>query len=182
MEGIIKQLIQKQEVVDVDTYNGDDTLVGILVTQSGDFVLLQRVAEEGLYDGGTIIELSNVFRVRAETNALKNQMQVLADQKLPSMPRIDFACWRGILQSLKESDNVVSIHCENVDSSMCWVGQVAAIIDDVVELRSFGTYDYPEIHRTYLNIDDITRIDLDRRYELGIYTFVMEALGEKKAR
>lgn len=181
MEAIIKQLIQKREVIDVDTYGGDDTLVGIPIIQSGDFVLLQRVAEEGLYDGGTIIEIPNIFRVRADTNALKNQLQVLAGLKSPSMPKVDFTCWTTILQSLKESDSVLSIHCEAVDSSMCWVGQVADIADDVVELRSFGTYEYPEIHRTYLNVDDITRIDLDRRYELGIYTFVMEALGEKKA-
>ena len=163
----IKECIENQRFVDI--YRGrlceDDAIFGKIIDVSDDFVSMVTF-DADFYDGISVIRIEDITRLRWGGNNRISQETVIQKKTLNlQIPQIDITSFCKALDGLNKAFDCVTIHTEEIDDDICFIGEVNQLDDDHVQLHEFGTMD--NLDRSYLTLPwrDITRIEADSKYE-----------------
>lgn len=163
----IEECIENQRFVDI--YRGrlceDETLFGKIINVSNELVAMVTFNAD-FYDGISVIRIEDITRLRWGGNDRISQETVIKRNSLNlQIPPIDITSFQIAIDDLNETFDYVTIHTEEIDDDICFIGKVKQSDYDYVQLHEFGTMD--NLDRSFLTLPwrDITRIEADSKYE-----------------
>jgi hypothetical protein len=150
----------------------DNRVCGYVLDVGPKFFLLAHVCDRIRFDGFECLRASDVRRIELPTPAMRNFVETTLRKRreqIRKKPRIDLASVESILKSASRIFPLVTIHRENADPDVCWVGRVRRMDRgrvSLLEINPDATWD-EEV--TEHRAAGITRIDFDGDYEKALY-------------
>lgn len=166
---ILNQLKETNTLADfyTDVYNCSS--FGFVLDYNDEFVIIERFNDESNYDGLTIFFLENISRIRWEGNEIHSIAKVIdVSKRLNGIPNIDLNSIHSILESIQKHFDFLTIHTENLDTEVCFIGEISDLDSETIVIHEYGTMISLDRKYVLLNIHDITRIDLKGSYELKL--------------
>ncbi len=142
------------------------SMFGFLKAYTEEFMLIEKYEDDGTYDGISILLRTNVSRIRWLGNSIESIDKLIDPSQRPKkVTPVNLASVDTILQSVNKIFNQVTVHIEDIDSSICFIGQLQEMNPSTVVLHEFGTTKSLDRSFILLAIEDITRIDGGGKYE-----------------
>jgi hypothetical protein len=166
----IAKLQLEQALVDLyRDHLDDESLTGVITKNTGNYIYMSLFRDEGLENGISVLRSADITRVRWGGN-VRDSIQTLIDLKAsrPIKPEIDLTTTRTIIESVQRLYNYVNLMTEEMDSGLCFIGEVLDIDDDHLVLKEYGTLTTRDSSHLILSIDEITRVDAEAQYEKDI--------------
>jgi hypothetical protein len=167
----LAQLKQNQTLVDLYREGlSEDEITGVISDYSDTFVYLSLFRDNGQEDGVAIVLMADVTRLRWGSNALLSISElVLAKKSVPTSPPLDLSCLSAVMASVQKAFGHVALHTEQLDDDQCFIGEISEMDDQNVVLHAYGTMGSRARDYTFLNLENITRIDAGGDYEKGLH-------------
>lgn len=140
--------------------------VGYVVTAASELIALQLVSNEILLNGYTVLRRADVsdFHVPAPYAPFQSAALELRAEIPQTDIAIDLSSIEGALRSISRLSECLTIHIEERDSDVCYIGRVTQWFDDRFELSHLTPAARWEDSDIYA-YSDITRIDFAGLYE-----------------
>jgi hypothetical protein len=90
-------------------------------------------------------------------------------ERLPRRPQVNIACVGELLRSANGSFPLVTIHREQVDPDVCWIGQVLEVDSRRVVLREINPDARWDHEPTEYRLSEITRVAFGGDYEDALH-------------
>jgi hypothetical protein len=171
--GIREKLVgamRRQELIRI-LYRTDQTdFDGYVLDVGPGFLVLANVSEKIRFNGFTCMRIANVGRIDRHPYAEFVQAALgLRGQTLPSAPSICLRTVEEMLRTAGAAFPLVTLHYDDSDPHVCWIGQVRDVNSVRVELLEIkpGADWYDETQRHKLQ--GITRVDFDGGYENALW-------------
>jgi hypothetical protein len=114
----------------------------------------------------TIFLRHNISRIRWSGNDIESVSKLIDTSKRQADKlNIDLTSTQTILQSINKTFNHLTVHIQDIDKSVCFIGQIHEMDDDSIVIHEFGTKSSLDRKFILLGLDDITRIDAGGQYE-----------------
>ncbi|MBL8000193.1 MAG: hypothetical protein JNL32_16340 [Candidatus Kapabacteria bacterium] len=147
----------------VDKY--DETHYGILVDFSSDFIVIERYNNFSKYDGVVVLMRHNISRVRWSGNEIESIAMLADTSARDSAPKINLSSITTVMQSIHAQYNHITVHIQDMDNSVCFIGQIHEMDNETVIIHEFGTKVSLDRKYIMLSTDTITRVDANGEYE-----------------
>jgi|APEBP8051072266_1049373.scaffolds.fasta_scaffold08593_3 hypothetical protein len=144
----------------------DESDYGFVIDFNGNYILIEKFDDDCHYDGLTIFLRHNISRIRWSGNDIESVLKLIDNSKRQSDKlNIDLTSTRTILESMYKTFNHLTVHIQDIDKSICFIGQIHEIDDNSIVIHEFGTKSSLDRKFILLGLDDITRIDAGGKYE-----------------
>jgi hypothetical protein len=162
----IGKLKSEQILADFYTDYYDESDYGFVVDFNDDFLLIEKFDNECNYDGLSIFLRNNISRIRWSGNALESISKLIDTSKRQTeIVNIDLASIQTILESVNRLYNHLTVHIQDIDKEVCFIGQIHEMDDSSIVIHEFGTKSSLDRKFILISLDDITRIDIGGQYE-----------------
>jgi hypothetical protein len=144
---------------------------GYVLALGPELVLLAVVGHGIRFDGYQVYRLADISRLDdpAPHAAFVESALNLRGLPRPSTPPVHLDSLPDLLRSATAAFSLVTIHTEDEDPEVCWIGQVVETDSDRVVLRHITPdADWDDLPDTY-PLDEITRIDFGGSYENALW-------------
>ena len=92
---------------------------------SDDFVQVTMVDDSGNYDGVAVFDIDHITRLRWDGTERDAQTKlVVRSGTLPPAPPLNLISWEAILESVQKHFGHVTVHIQNIDKSICFIGEL----------------------------------------------------------
>ena len=147
----------------------DESLTGIITAFTDDFIYLSLFSDSGLYDGISVVRLSDVTRIRWEGNE-RLSIQQLIEKKgtKPLAPKLNLGSMKDVIESIQDAFGYVNILTEQMESGITFIGKVAEIDDSYILIHGYGTMTSRDRNKMLIDLSEITRVDAEAQYEKDI--------------
>lgn len=155
--------------VDIYTDSYKESFYGFIRKYNKDFLLLEHYNDDGFYNGIIVFRRLDITRIKWNTNEINSTQKLLnqhSDTKRIRSIKIDTI--ENILKSVYRTFNHVTINVQNIDDSICFIGEILELDKSTIILHEFGTKKTLDRGTIMLSIDDITRVDAGGIYENSI--------------
>ena len=160
------KLKNEQILADIYTDNYDESDYGFIVDFNDDYLLIEKFDDECNYDGLTIILRHNISRVRWSGNDIESVAKLIDTSKRQAEKiNIDLTSIQTILETVNKNFNHLTVHIQDIDKSVCFIGQIHEMDENSIVIYEFGTKSSLDRKFILLGLDDITRIDAGGQYE-----------------
>jgi hypothetical protein len=155
----------------VDIYRDhfdEETLFGNINAFSQDYLYMTIYNDEGEYNGVSIIRKNDVTRIR--WGGLVRDSIARLVKRTSSTPAIlpTEGSLKSILLSLQTRFESVAIYTEEIVPKACFIGQIVEFDDEHLVIHEYGTKDNLERSHILLGVSEITRIDVDDKYQRNL--------------
>ena len=159
---------QKKWIVQFSRPFEPGTFTGYVIDIGPKFFLLASFDDGFEFEEYTLLRIVDIRRLECPANYTQFYAKVrqLRGDKPPARIKIDLADTLSILDSLHNS--LVTLHRELVDPDTCEIGYMLSRGKTVVELLEIDPNAQWESEPTYLQINQLTRIDLPGPYEKAL--------------
>lgn len=143
-----------------------DSLIGKIIASNDEFLVLSKLNENGQSDGLSMLRWDHVSRLRWGDDELSAYARLAEDvehSRFASLLTGD--SFIAALEHLRSSLEICAIFFEELNASVCLVGQVKQVDSDIVIVHELGTYASPTRSFAALRNVDVTRIDVGGLYE-----------------
>lgn len=162
----LEKLKNENILADIYTDNYDESDYGFVVDFNEDFLLIEKFDSECNYDGLTIFFRHNITRIRWSGNDIESVAKLIDPTKrLKDKVIIDLASTLTILKSVNQLYNHLTVHIQDIDKSVCFIGQIHEMDENSIVIHEFGTKSSLDRKFILLSMEDITRIDVNGQYE-----------------
>lgn len=162
----LHELKNEQILADFYSDNFDESDYGFVVDFNDDYLLIETFNDECSYDGFTIFLRHNITRIRWSGNDIESAAKLIDNSKRQTGKlTIDLTSIQTILQSVNKVFNHLTVHIQDIDQSVCFIGQIHEMDDNSIVMHEFGTKSSLDRKFILLGLDDITRIDAGGQYE-----------------
>ena len=143
---------------------------GYVLDVGPQFFLLALVSDRLRFDGFECFRIAHVKDLRLDPYASFAEAALRKrGEGRPKKPRISVATIEDVLLSAGKAFPLVTIHREQVDPDVCWIGRVQGVNNGLVSLLEIGPDavwdDTPEEYR----IKEITRVNFGGDYEDALH-------------
>jgi hypothetical protein len=147
------------------------TIRGYVLDVGPKFFLLALVNDRVWFDGFECFRIRDVTDLKPDpyaaftTAALKKRRQ-----SKPRKPRVDVSSIETILRSAGQKFPLVTIHREEVDHGVCWIGRVIGFSRgrlSLLEINPDATWD--DVPNNF-RLTEITRVNFGGGYENALYS------------
>lgn len=170
LDGVLREQQSKSSLIDLYRDNIDaETIRGRVIGFSDRLVQMEKISDEGEYDGISFLKRKDITRIRhqgRELDYLENLSANLVSSRSDWTPALK-EIWELALEVQDRFGHLV-IHQEEIDPDICFIGRVVSFDSDHVLLEEFGTLSTQDKRRLLLCREEISRIDCDGKYEIGI--------------
>lgn len=164
-----QQIKEQKEFVCVYTDNYSEEYYGYVVDYNLDFLVFVQFNEDGIYDGVCILFRENISRVRWGGNEIDSMAKLAGEFKPEYYDRtVDISSVDSIINSVNELYGHLTVHIQDIDSSVCYIGQVEEVDGESLLLHEYGTRMSLDRKKMLLHIADITLIEADGIYERSL--------------
>ena len=161
----INEYLNQPQILTIDRTEGEE-LNGFLVGTSENLAVVNVVSDEIWLNGYAIINLSDIFAVEAETLEESfgyRAIDAMGETPTPITPALNIESWATALATVPAT-TVISLACEEDTPDEMYVGVVQSVTDTTVTIKEIdleGQWADP----VDIALDDITRVDIEGRYE-----------------
>jgi hypothetical protein len=78
---------------------------------------------------------------------------------------IDISSLQNVIKSINENYGYVNIFIQDIDSSICFIGEICEMDEETIVIDEFGTKSSLDRKNIMLSINDITKIGAGGIYE-----------------
>lgn len=162
----LAQLKNENIFADFYTDHYDESDYGFVLDFNDDFLLIEKFDDECNYDGLSILLRHNITRIRWAGNDLESMAKLIdVTKRQTGNTDIDLSSTQKILESVNHRYNPVTVHIQDIDKGVCFIGQIHEMDERSVVIHEFGTKSTLDRKFILLSLDDITRIDVNGQYE-----------------
>jgi hypothetical protein len=162
----LNKLKEKKEMVDVFVDQFDDSYTGFIIEVDEHVLVLAKINSESENDGVTILFQKYITRVRWGGNELGANRKLIDMKSVNlSVTGIMFNDSFKIIESMGKKFGYVCLHVQELDSSICFIGEVEEMLENHVLLHEYGTRSSMDRKYTMLDVGDITMIEAGGKYE-----------------
>ena len=162
----LDKLKNENILADIYTDNYDESDYGFIIDFNDDFLLVEKFDDECNYDGLTIFLRHNITRIRWSGNDIESVAKLIdTTKRQKNKITIDLKSMQTILESVSMNYNHLTVHIQDIDKSVCFIGQIHEMDDNTIVINEFGTKSSLDRKFILLSLDDITRIDVNGQYE-----------------
>jgi hypothetical protein len=164
---LFDRLKTDRTLVDVYRDSIGDPLFGWVAKYSDQFLHLTKYNDFGEYDGGSIIFVEDISRIRWDGIERKSIEKLVELKSEPGamIPDLDLHDIKSVLTAVQEDLGYVSLYAEHKGPDSYFIGQIQDIYNDFVYLKEFGSKNSLDRSSLLLKLDDISRVDFDGKYE-----------------
>ncbi len=144
---------------------------GILLDASRELLLLQVISDQINLNGYQVIRRKDISHIERSAPHREFIMKALEIRdQIPSHPGIiNIESMTSALKTVSRLSPLVTLHQEITDPSVCWIGRLNKVDDDLAYLQCITPEATLEsCHDTY-DIERITRIDFGGAYEDALW-------------
>lgn len=144
---------------------------GYVLSLGPELVLLAIVGHGIRFDGYQVYRLDDIARLDdpAPHASFVESALHLRGLSQPSTPSVNLDTLPDLLRTATDAFSLLTIHTEDEDPDVCWIGQVVETHPDRVVLRHITPdADWDDVPDSY-PLDEITRIDFGGSYEEALW-------------
>jgi hypothetical protein len=165
----LDRFIKEETFINIFTDNYDDSYLGFLIDSNDQFLVLKKFDDKGNFDGIIIIFIENITRIRWDGNEISSIFKLIENSKRFSEKNIiDISSMDSVLKSLSEIYGYVNIAIQDIDSSVCFIGEITEMDDETLILNEFGTKVSLDRKMLMISKVNITLIESGGIYEEGL--------------
>jgi ferredoxin-fold anticodon binding domain-containing protein len=87
---------------------------------------------------------------------------------IPAAPEVNLATLKDIIESVQKQFGYVTVAAEAINRDTVYIGEVVSVDADHLILNEYGSKDAMDRSMLVLNMDEITLVDADGKYEKTI--------------
>jgi|SRR5579859_1483647 len=166
----LKEFMRSRRLVRFNRRFEEGTVRGYVLDVGPKFFLMALVSDQIWFDGFGCFRVSDVRQLRVDPysrfaeEALKKR-----GEKKPGKPRVSVKTVQDLVLSAGRSFPLVTLHREEIDPDVCWIGRVLEVTPEIVtilEICPDGSWESsPEKYR----LSEITQVDFGGNYEDALY-------------
>lgn len=162
----ISQLKSNQTLINLYTDNYNESYFGYILDFNEEFLVLEKFDGDCFYDGLSIIYRHNITRIRWDGNEIFSMAKLInRSERLVEKIFIDLTDMESILKTVHNEFGHITIHIEDIDKDICFIGQINEMDSEHVVLYEFGTKQSLDRPSLLIALEDITRVEVGGRYE-----------------
>jgi len=162
----LEKLKNENTLADIYTDIYDESDYGFVIDFNDDFLLIEKFDNECNYDGLTIFFRHDITRIRWSGNEIESVAKLIdSTKRQKDKVNIDLKSIKTILESVHQLYNHLTVHIQDIDKSICFIGQIHEMDEHSIVIHEFGTKSSLDRKFILLSIDAITRIDVNGQYE-----------------
>ncbi len=162
----LQKLKSENILAHIYTDHYDESDYGFILDFNDEFLLIEKFDDDCNYDGLSIFQRHNITRVRWSGNDIESVSKLIDPTKRPKiMINIDLTSINTILENVDKLYNHLTVHIQDIDKSVCFIGQIHEIDENSIVINEFGTKSSLDRRFILLSLNDITRIDVNGQYE-----------------
>ncbi len=162
----LDKLKKDNSLAEFYTDNYDESYFGLVLNYTDEFLLIEKYDEDSNYNGLTILFRHNITRIRWSGNEIESVEKLIDSTKSQSYTsKIDLSSIHSVLESSYKLFNHITVHIQDIDRNICFIGQIHEIDPYSIVLHEYGTKTSLDRKFIFLSIDDITKIDVNGKYE-----------------
>ena len=172
----IEKLKNEQIFLDIYTDRYEESDFGFVIDYNDEFVVIEKFDSDGNYDGISILIRDNISRIRWGGNEITNTSKLIEIQKRQKDKiAINLTSIETILHSINKLFGSITVHIQDLDNGVCFIGQIEEMDQDSIVIHEFGSKASMDRKFILLSLNDITRIDAGGQYENNL----SKLFGEK---
>jgi hypothetical protein len=165
----LEELKSSKELVDIYRDRYDESLYGFIIDFNENYLVLESIDDDNTPDGVSVFSRENITRIRWGGNEIISTKKLIDQSKrLQNIKKIDLTSIQSIINSVQNIFGYVNVFIEDIDSSVCFIGEIEEMDDKSIVLHEYGTKISLDRKRILLNVDDITKVEGGGNYEEGI--------------
>jgi hypothetical protein len=147
--------------------SGKTPLVGRLLACSDFVFVIEKVS--GLEaDGLVAARVQDITHMRAASHDLELMSELFAVRAPPAIPDVALLELSSAITIFNRMFGAVTIHAENAEPDICFIGQEVSLDDDWVQVREFGARGKRDRADLLVSLSVITRVEAGGRYERAL--------------
>lgn len=175
---LLTSAMAERKLVRLTTRFDDFDVRGYVLSVGPGFVLLAVVSDRIWFDGFECFRRPDIIEVEDEQfAAFTERALALRDEKLPDLPSVSLVSIEELLVSAGAAFPLLTIHTEEVDPDVCWIGKLSKVEDGEISLLGITPGaewdDEPTLYRTA----DITRVSFGADYENALWLVAQDRAG-----
>ncbi len=144
---------------------------GYVIDATDELVLLLVVGDLIRFNGFSVLRVGDLssIEVPAPNRDFIEQALHVRGEEVVSAPRVDLASLVSALSSAGREFPLITIHQEEVDPDVCFIGRVTAVDEAKLTLLDIDSNAEWDEEPTERNVTDITRVDFGGQYEDALF-------------
>lgn len=165
----LKRLVEEKIFVDVYTDRYEESTYGFIADFNENFLVLDSYSDDSNADGTVVFFRENITRIRWGGNHISSTHKLIDSVKtMTDKAKIDLSSIQSILKSVHSSYGYVNISIEDIDSSICFIGELTEMDEQTIVINEYGTKRSLDRSNIMISIDDITKVEAGGQYEAGL--------------
>jgi hypothetical protein len=166
----LKDALQARRFVRFSQRFEDWPIRGYVLDIGPRFFLMAVVSDRIWFDGFECFRITDVSEVKKDpyTNFVESALRKRRE-RVPKKPRVSVASIEALLLSAGRAFPLVTIHREQVDPDVCWIGRILGVERNRVSLLEINPdakwEDKPNAYR----LNEITRVNFGGDYENALH-------------
>ena len=147
------------------------------------FFLMALVSDRIWFDGFECFRISDVSKVEKDpyTDFVESALRKRRE-RVPRKPRVIVASIEELLLSASRAFPLVTIHREQVDPDVCWIGRILGVERDRVSLLEINPDAKWEDKPTTYPVNEITRVNFGGDYENALHLVGGKSVSRQRIR
>lgn len=176
----VEKIIKSQWMVEFERKHLDEHKLRGFVLDCSDILTLIHLMDDNFYlNGYTIIRNEDVTKywVYDKQSYFVSRALNIKNLKPIQQPEVEIGCWHNVLSTASNLFPLITIHREEMNNEVCYIGRLVEITSRTFTLQEIDTTALWEGNRRF-RFNDVTRIDFGGGYEEVLALVAAE--GEKK--
>lgn len=143
------------------------------------FFLLALVSDRIWFDGFECFRIADVSKLRPDPyDRFVECVLEKRGEKSPGKPRVSLKNVRELLLTAGDAFPLVTIHQEEIDPEVCWIGRVLEVTVEVVRILEIGPDGIWETRPEEYRLSEITQVNFGGDYEDALCLVAGEPPGD----
>jgi hypothetical protein len=176
-ERYLNRIKDEKILIDLYTDSYSESYYGFIIDFNEEYLVLKKFTTESLFDGISVLRRDDISRINWGGNDIESTFKLIYKKDYESeIQHVNLESIETIIKSVYEIFNHITLYIQDIDGTICLIGQVEEMDDETLILDSFGTRSTLDRKHLMISMSDITRVDAG-----GIYEKNLQILFNKKA-
>jgi hypothetical protein len=174
---------RRKQLVQLSRRFEDMPIRGYVLAIGPSFFLIAIVSDRIRFDGFECFRLADLLKVNADPNihfvetALRKRRE-----RMPQKPSVRVTSICELLRTAARAFPLITIHREEVDPTVCWIGRVCSVSKDQLSLLEINPDATWEKSPATYPLDEITRVNFAGDYENALHLVATEPSPQIESR
>ena len=166
----LKEFVRVRQLVRFNRRFEEHTIQGYVLDVGPKFFLLALVSDRLWFDGFECFRIADVRKLRPDPyGAFIEQALKKRGEKRPGKLRVTITSVQKILLTAGRAFPLVTIHREEIDPDVCWIGRILEVRPEVVKILEIGPDAVWETKPEEYRLAEITHVNFGGDYEEALY-------------